>query len=209
MYSHELGRFSGSPVEPDKSFFGGKGSALSFLAGNGFAIPRTLCITSQGYEYFLSRTGLRERILLELSRKDFNDMRWEEVWDASLRLRNMFLAESLPDDLHAFLRDVLAAWCGKEPMVVRSAATDEDTSRSSFAGLHESYVNVQGVESIIKHVKLVWSSLWSDAALLYRQEIGLDAGRSDLTILSDEELAGEIRRRKALENEWNTFYWEE
>jgi pyruvate,water dikinase len=178
-------------VEPDNSSIGGKGFALSFLAKQGFTIPRTLCITSGSYYYFLARTGMRERILLELSRKDFKDMRWEEVWDASLRIRNMFLTESLPDDLYVFLRDALASWCGEKPMVVRSSAADEDTSRASFAGLHESYVNVQGVESILDHVKLVWASLWSDAALLYRQDIGLDADRSLMAVLVQELISGQ------------------
>jgi phosphoenolpyruvate synthase/pyruvate phosphate dikinase len=44
-------------------------------------------------------------------------------------------------------------------VVVRSSAADEDTSRASFAGLHQSYVNIQGVESILDHMRLVWASL--------------------------------------------------
>ena len=113
---------------------GGKGFALSLLARNGFTVPKSLCITTQSYEHFITKTGLRERILLELSRKDFNDMRWEELWDASLRIRNMFVTEPMPNDLLAALRDVLTSCCGKEPVVVRSSAADEDTSTASFAG---------------------------------------------------------------------------
>jgi phosphoenolpyruvate synthase/pyruvate phosphate dikinase len=30
------------------------------------------------------------------------------------------------------------------------------------------------------HVRLVWASLWSDAALLYRRELGLDVSKSSL-----------------------------
>jgi rifampicin phosphotransferase len=170
---------------------GGKGFALSLLARNGFTVPNTLCVTTQSYEHFLTKTGLRERILLELSRKDFNDMRWEELWDASLRIRNMFLTEPMPNDLLAALRDALTSWVGKEPVVVRSSAADEDTSRASFAGLHQSYVNIQGVESVLDHMRLVWASLWSDAALLYRQDIGLDADKSLMAVIVQELIKGQ------------------
>lgn len=104
--------------------------ALSSLAANGFSIPRTLCITAGSDEYFLKRTGIRERILLELNRKDFSEMRWEEMWDASLRIRNMFLTEPFSQDLYAFLSEALASWCGEDAVVVRSSAADEDTSRN-------------------------------------------------------------------------------
>ncbi|MHC1728600.1 MAG: PEP/pyruvate-binding domain-containing protein [Syntrophobacteraceae bacterium] len=170
---------------------GGKGFALAFLARKGFTIPNTLCLTTECYEYFITRTGLRERILLELSRKNLSDMRWEELWDASLRIRNMFLTEPFPEDLHSTLRDAVTSWYRGGAAVVRSSAADEDTSRASFAGLHESYVNVQGVDSILEHVKLVWASLWSDAALLYRQDIGLDADRSLMAVVVQELINGQ------------------
>ena len=76
-------------------------------------------------------------------------------------------------------------------VVVRSSALDEDGSAASFAGLHESFVNIRGVESILKHVHLVWASLWSDAALLYRQEIGLSVEKSAMAVVVQELIAGE------------------
>jgi len=170
---------------------GGKGAALAFLAKSGFVIPKTLCVTADSYDYFITRTGLRERILLELSRKDYNDMRWEEIWDASLRIRSMFLTQQIPEDLSTQLHQALSSWHSNEAVVVRSSASDEDASATSFAGLHESYVNIHGVESIIEHVKLVWASLWSDAALLYRQEIGLDADKSRMAVIVQKLISGQ------------------
>ena len=54
----------------DRHRVGGKGYALALLVNNGFTIPRTACITSDMYQEYVLRTGLRERILLELHRKD-------------------------------------------------------------------------------------------------------------------------------------------
>jgi phosphoenolpyruvate synthase/pyruvate phosphate dikinase len=53
----------------DRRRVGGKGYALSLLIKGGFNIPRTVCITSEMYQEFVLRTGLRERILLELHRR--------------------------------------------------------------------------------------------------------------------------------------------
>ncbi|MFC1880590.1 PEP/pyruvate-binding domain-containing protein [Thermodesulfobacteriota bacterium] len=175
----------------DRNRVGGKGYALSLLAKNGFKIPMTVCITSDAYQEYVVSTGLRERILLELHRKDFKEMRWEEIWDCATRIRNMFLSKPFPDDLSREIRTAIGDRFRDKSVAVRSSAPEEDDAQSSFAGLHESFINVAGVESILKHIRLVWSSLWSDAALLYRQEIGLDVERSSMAVVVQETVAGD------------------
>ena len=175
----------------DRHRVGGKGYALSLLAKSGFKIPRTVCITSDTYQEYVRRTGLRERILLELHRKDFKEMRWEEIWDCATRIRNMFLTKPLPDDLAQEIRNGIGDRFRGKTVAVRSSAPEEDDAQSSFAGLHESFINVAGVESMLKHIRLVWSSLWSDAALMYRQEIGLDVEKSSMAVVVQETVAGD------------------
>ncbi len=175
----------------DRHRVGGKGFALSLLVKSGFKIPRTVCITSETYQEYVLRTGLRERILLELHRKDFKEMRWEEIWDCATRIRNMFLTKPLPDDLAQEIRAAIGDRFRDKSVAVRSSAPEEDDAQSSFAGLHESYINVTGVESILKHIRLVWASLWSDAALLYRQEIGLDVEKSSMAVVVQETVVGD------------------
>ena len=72
---------------------------------------------------------------------------------------------------------------GQNPAAVRSSAPEEDDQRASFAGLHESFLNVRGVDALLQHIRLVWASLWSDAALLYRQEIGLSIEHSAMAVV--------------------------
>jgi phosphohistidine swiveling domain-containing protein len=170
---------------------GGKAFALAHLAQQGFRVPRAASLPIAAYNAYVDATGLRERILLELNRKDFQEMRWEEIWDASLRLRNMFLTTPLPADLAAALTDEVQALFGATAVVVRSSAPGEDSALASFAGLHESYVNIRGVAAIVRHIQLVWASLWSDAALLYRQELGLDVAASAMAVVIQELVAGE------------------
>ena len=139
----------------------------------------------------MSRTGLRERILLELNRKAFKEMRWEEIWDCATRIRNMFLRKPIPDDISSQLKPAIHAAFKDKAVVVRSSAPEEDDAASSFAGLHESYVNIQGTAAILEHIAKVWASLWSDAALLYRQEIGLDVIKSAMAVVIQEIVVGE------------------
>ncbi|RNC71344.1 MAG: hypothetical protein ED859_04105 [Desulfuromonadales bacterium] len=174
----------------DRDAVGGKGCALATLAAAGFTVPRTLCVTTEAYRRYLAATGLGERIAMALGRKDFADMRWEEFWDAALRIRNLFLNTPLPSNLREELAGELAPFAGMS-VAVRSSAPAEDAVEASFAGLFESFVNVQGIETILDHIRLVWASLWSDRALLYRQELGLRVGESAMGVVVQELVAGE------------------
>ncbi|UCE55092.1 MAG: hypothetical protein JSV31_06545, partial [Desulfobacterales bacterium] len=69
----------------DSKRIGGKGFALASMSREGFRIPETIFVTSDLYTEYVTRTGLRERILLELHRKNFKEMRWEEIWDCATR----------------------------------------------------------------------------------------------------------------------------
>jgi len=102
----------------------------------------------------------------------------------------MFLKKQIPEPLNSYLTQKIQSCFTGKTLAVRSSAPDEDASGSSFAGLHESFVNVRGTSSILDHIRLVWASLWSDAALLYRQEIGLDVEKSTMAVVLQETVAG-------------------
>ncbi len=77
-------------------------------------------------------------------------------------------------------------------VAVRSTAPGEDSASQSFAGLHESRVMLQGAEAILEAIRLVWASLWSDGALLYRHELGLQPGKSGMAVIIQEMVIGEV-----------------
>lgn len=174
-----------------RPFCGGKFFALAQMAARGLAVPKAVCVATEGYRQYLQATGIGERILMELHRKDFEEMRWEEMWDTSLRIRNMFLRTPLPEELHGQLFEAMERHFRERAVVVRSSAPGEDSAKASFAGLHESYVNVLGTEAILEHIVRVWASLWSDAALLYRRELGLRVETSAMAVVVQEIVLGE------------------
>lgn len=176
--------------EHNRHLVGNKAFALSRMALNGMNVPDAVCVSTEAYSRFTEVTGLRAHILMEMKRKRFEDMRWEELWDTALRIRNHFLHATIPREISEELAVHLKASFSEKPVCVRSSAPEEDAAARSFAGLHESFVNIKGVDSILKHVKLVWASLWSDAALLYRQELNLDAEQSSMAVIIQKMLSG-------------------
>ena len=57
-------------------------------------------------------------------------------------------------------------------VAVRSSATAEDLPSASFAGCHETYLNVSGEKELLKAIKKCLSSLFTDRAISYREEKG-------------------------------------
>ena len=180
-----------SEIDAKNSYLvGGKAKALARLSRQKIEVPPAISVTTEAYDQFVDSTGLRGQILFEIERKRFEDLRWEEMWDSSLRIQNMFLNTPLPKELNSDLSDAVNTAFRTKAVVVRSSSLQEDSAKASFAGLHESYVNVKGTEDIIKHIKLVWASLWSDAAILYRNELGLDVTKSRMAVVIQEFVPG-------------------
>jgi phosphoenolpyruvate synthase/pyruvate phosphate dikinase len=164
---------------------GGKAYNLGRLIQAGYRVPAGFCIPVEAYAAFVRSADLEPTLRLELGRKLLSDMRWEEIWDAALRIRGAFLAAPVPDEV---AEPILAA-CRelKAPsLVVRSSAPGEDSAERSYAGLHESLVGVSGEKAWLDAVRIVWASLWSDAALLYRRELELDVASSCMAVVVQE-----------------------
>ncbi|MFO7976858.1 MAG: PEP/pyruvate-binding domain-containing protein, partial [Candidatus Hydrogenedentota bacterium] len=172
------------------SLVGGKALSLAALAQAGTMVPDGLAVTTEAYHRYLRASGIATQIHRELSRRPVDQMRWEEMWDASLRIRNAFLKAPLPSQVRRSLLNAVQKRFEDRPVAVRSSAPAEDASGQSFAGLHESYLNVREAGAILRHIRLVWASLWSDAALLYRKELGLDIETSAMAVVVQELVPG-------------------
>lgn len=170
---------------------GGKTAKLGQLMRGGFRVPNGFCVTTTAYERFVSEAGLSKYVAMELGRKSLDDMRWEEIWDAALRIRSEFLRSEILDALAEQIGRALADHVAGRAVAVRSSAPGEDSRQKSFAGLHESVVGVEGTVAVLDAVRTVWASLWSDAALLYRRELALDPMRSRMAVLIQEVILEE------------------
>lgn len=174
---------------PDR--FGGKAAKLAAMDAEGIRVPGGLAIATDAYDEYVDSTGLRGRILIELARKDLSGMRYEELWDISQTIRAMFTGTPMPPDLAGDMARVLEANLPEVPVAVRSSALGEDSATASFAGVHESYVNVLGTEAVLERLRMVWASLWSEAALMYKKELDLDVRDSAMAVLVQEMVEGD------------------
>ena len=170
---------------------GGKAARLNELIRAGFRVPPGVCLTTAGYAAFLEEHRLEPALRSELGRKPLGEMRWEEMWDAALRLRALFLARPVPAAVGEALDAALVALGPETPLVVRSSAPHEDAPGASFAGLHESVGRVVGAAELADAVRVVWASLWSDAALLYQAELGIDPHASRMAVLIQARVEAE------------------
>ena len=166
-----------------ESRIGGKARKLAELTAMGFSVPMGFCITVDAYTAYVTHNSLNRIVSFELGRKPFKDMRWEELWDAALRIRAGFQKGEITEDVRTQIADAYSGLGHNTPVAVRSSAPKEDTAGASFAGLHESCVDVQGLDAVFEALRTVWASLWSDSALLYQQELSLDPVSSTMAVL--------------------------
>jgi pyruvate,water dikinase len=169
---------------------GAKAANLRLLSLHGFTVPPTLFLPPAAYGAFVRQAGLAERIdaLTGSLRKG---MRWEEIWDVSLELRNAFLRSPFPEDLAEPILKAAGARLPTSPLAVRSCSPDED-SGFSHAGMHDSILDVRGEAELLRAVRAVWASLWTDRAILYRREMGLEAATSDMGVLIQPMIRGSV-----------------
>ncbi len=105
--------------------------------------------------------------------------------------------EAHPHDLRAeilvAISDLMACHSLPELVVaVRSSAVDEDGAAASFAGQHETYLNIVGVDEIIQAVTRCWESARSERALEYRRQQGLSVNRPQLAVLVQQLVAADV-----------------
>lgn len=179
-------------VDPDQVWrFGGKSCSLAFLRRNGLKVPKSLALGSEVFLKFMEETGLGRDVEKILKDHNLDEMRWEAIWDISLRIRNLFLRAGLPPGMKTLGREATSLLARASQLAVRSSAPGEDSKTSSFAGMHESHVPLEGEEAVQKAIIQVWSSLWSDRALLYRKEMNLDPLTSSMAVLVQECVQGD------------------
>jgi pyruvate,water dikinase len=130
---------------------GGKGANLGELSRiEGIRVPQGFCVTTDAF-----RLAVGPAIA---------DLEAEEI-------RRAIEEIAIPGDVAA---EITAALDERAAYAVRSSATAEDSPAASFAGQHDSYLNIAGPAAILGHVSRCWASLFSERAVAYRLRNGVD-----------------------------------
>jgi phosphoenolpyruvate synthase/pyruvate phosphate dikinase len=99
----------------------------------------------------------------------------------------------LRDEIDRAISDLMA--CHRLPellVAVRSSAVDEDSAIVSFAGMHETYLNVTGTEAILQAIVRCWESARSHRALEYRRQRGLLLEKVQLAVLVQQLIVSDV-----------------
>ena len=151
------------------------GEMISNLAGAGVSVPGGFATTSQAYRDFIDHNNLNERIHQLLDTLDVDDV--IALAKAGAQIRQWVMEGEFPAQLDADIRTAFAEMAqGNDNMAVavRSSATAEDLPDASFAGQQETFLNIRGVDNVIRAAKEVFASLFNDRAIAYRVHQGFD-----------------------------------
>ncbi|MQT79866.1 phosphoenolpyruvate synthase [Pseudomonas helleri] len=163
----------------DVEHVGGKnaslGEMISNLAGAGVSVPGGFATTSQAYRDFLELSGLNDQIHAALDALDVDDV--NALAKTGAQIRQWIMEAEFPEKLNEAIRTAFATLSNGNPdmaVAVRSSATTEDLPDASFAGQQETFLNIRGVENVIRATKEVFASLFNDRAISYRVHQGFD-----------------------------------
>lgn len=163
----------------DVEHVGGKnaslGEMISNLAGAGVSVPGGFATTAQAYRDFLEQSGLNDRIHAALDALDVDDV--NALAKTGAQVRQWVMEAEFPARLDSEIRQAFAALANGNDnlaVAVRSSATAEDLPDASFAGQQETFLNIRGVDNVIRAAKEVFASLFNDRAIAYRVHQGFD-----------------------------------
>src|SRR6267378_268228 len=161
---------------------GGKGAHLGELARiEGIRVPAGFCVTTDAFQRIMAEAPSIDDRLDRLSRLEPDDR--EAIGALSAEIRRTLEGVAIPDDLAAAITRPLARLGEQAAYAVRSSATAEDLPTASFAGQHDTYLNVVGPAAILQHVGRCWASLFTERAVTYRLRNGFDHRKVHMAVV--------------------------
>ena len=157
----------------DIGVVGGKGAHLGELSRvAGVRVPAGFCVTTDAFRRIVADAPSIDERLDRLTRVRPDDR--EAIRTVSAELRDAVASVTIPDDLAAAIAAAVARLGADAAYAVRSSATAEDLPTASFAGQQDSYLNVMGTAAVLEHISRCWASLFTERAVAYRVEHGID-----------------------------------
>ncbi len=164
----------------DVALVGGKnaslGEMISALSGVGIRVPAGFATTAGAYREFLAENDLDGPLAGRLAAYERGEATLEETgrWIREA-IRGATLSGALGASIVAAYRELGERYDAEDvDVAVRSSATAEDLPEASFAGQQETYLNVRGEEALLEKVRDCFASLFTDRAIVYRDERGFD-----------------------------------
>lgn len=163
----------------DVAIVGGKNASLGEMIGQltskGIRVPEGYAITTKAFREFVENSDLETRVKEIVT--GFDPDNPTDVAERGAKIRQAFLNAEFPEELRreiAYSYWELGRRLGLDnpSVAIRSSATSEDLDGASFAGQHETILNVRGEPAVLKAIKQCFASLFTDRAIAYRSHKG-------------------------------------
>jgi pyruvate,water dikinase len=176
---HYIRRFCELGIN-DVPVVGGKNASLGemyrALSGKGVKVPNGFATTAQAYRDYLTHNDLAVRIGQALEALDVDDT--QALAQTGADIRGWIIDAELParmaDEISAAYMEMAGEYGNEPDVAVRSSATAEDLPDASFAGQQETYLNIRGLDHLLRTCKRVLASLFTDRAIHYRVDKGFE-----------------------------------
>jgi pyruvate,water dikinase len=175
---------------------GGKNASLgemyTQLSPKGLLIPKGFAITVKAFQDFIAHNNLEAPINLLM--KDLNRTTYENLPVIGKKVRVLLMSGQLPNDVSLAITTAYDQMFGdgNQEVAVRSSATAEDLPEASFAGQHESYLNIKGSHLLLYAVRKCFASLYTDRAIKYREDMGFEHNKVFLSVGVQEMIRSDM-----------------
>lgn len=161
---------------------GGKGLQLGALSKiDGIQVPEGFCVTTEGFRKAMERSEAYRALLDQLTVRNADER--ERIGEISREIRQTIMEAAIPSDVAKAAAHSLSRLGEEHAYAVRSSATAEDLPHVSFAGQQDSYLNIVGVDAVVRHIYKCWASLFTDRAVIYRMQNGFDHRQVHLAVI--------------------------
>jgi pyruvate,water dikinase len=161
---------------------GGKGANLGELSKiEGIRVPEGFCVSTEAFKRVIGETPSISELLDELSLLKVENR--GKIAELSGEIRTVIEGIAIPEDITEDITRFLSRLGERDAYAIRSSATAEDLPTASFAGQHDTYLNIIGREAILKHISRCWASLFTERAATYRIQNGFDHREAHLSVV--------------------------
>ena len=156
----------------DVALVGGKNASLGEmyrqLSTLGINVPNGFAITAPAYSENINE--IKSQLAAHLS--DIQPQDVDALSNAAAKIRALIyqhsISQPLAEEIKIAYRQLQSQYGDELSVAVRSSATAEDLPSASFAGQHDSYLNIRGEEALIETCRQCFASLFTDRAISYR-----------------------------------------
>ncbi|MGZ3548872.1 MAG: phosphoenolpyruvate synthase [Vulcanimicrobiaceae bacterium] len=172
----------------DVPIVGGKNASLGemyrTLTPLGVPVPDGFAVTAEAYRYVLAQAGAWPALHRLLDGIDPGNP--GDLAERAAQAHAVVVAAPVPPDLAVEIvsayRQLQQEYGADLTVAVRSSATAEDLPSASFAGQHESFLNVRGEMMLLEAYKRCLASLFLERAIHYRIDQGFDHFKVALSV---------------------------